>query len=196
PNMSTVHASRYLTPEDIKRLVKSDNADDRAVVSHKICRAMERSDLSDAERAAAQVIIRMMASDAAELVRRALGVTLRTSHLLPHDVALQLARDVSSIAAPVLTHSPLFTDEDLADIIRTGGPIPQVAVAHRDALSEAVTSVLTSNAVEEAVVIACANDNARFSPAGLSQVIDRLGTSAVVHKVLIHRNAVPISINE
>ncbi len=194
--MTTAHTSRYLTPEDIKRLVKSDNADDRAVVTHKICRAMERSELSEAERAAAHEIIRMMASDAAELVRRALAVTLRTSHLLPHDVALRLAKDVSSIAAPVLTHSPLFTDEDLADIIRTGGPIRQVAVAHREVLSETVTSVLTSDAVEEAVVIACANDNARFSPEGLSQIIDRFGTSAVVQKVLIHRQSLPISISE
>jgi uncharacterized protein (DUF2336 family) len=157
---------------------------------------MERSPLSDIERSAAQEIIRMLAQDAAELVRRALAVTLRTSELLPHDVAMKLAQDVTTVAVPVLTHSPLFTDKDLTDIIRTGGPVRQVAIAKRDILSETVTSSLAELAVEEAVVIACANDNAAFSEKGMGQVLDRFGTSEVVHSVLINRTALPVSISE
>ena len=185
-----------LSEIDIQRLVKSDNADDRAVATHKICRVMERAELTEAERGAAQEIIRMMAQDAAELVRRALAVTLRTSELLPHDVAMQLAQDVTTVAVPVLTHSPLFTDKDLAEIIRSGGPVRQVAVAKRAVLSETVTGVLAEAAVEEAVVIACANDNARFSDKGMEKVVDRFNESEVLHSVLINRATLPISISE
>ena len=88
---TSANARSPLSDDDIKRLVRSSNADDRAVATHKICRVMERSELGAGERAAAQEIIRMLAQDAAELVRRALAVTLRTSELLPHDVAMRLA---------------------------------------------------------------------------------------------------------
>jgi len=197
--MSALHqtATRSsLTESDIQRLVRSENADDRAVATHKICRVMERTDLSDIDRAAAQEIIRMLAQDAAELVRRALSVTLRTSDLLPHDVALRLAQDVITVAVPVLTHSPLFTDEDLTDIIRSGGSVRQVAIAKREILSEVVTATLADSAVEEAVVIACANDNAKFSDGGMNRVMDRFGTSEVVHSVLINRKTLPVSVSE
>ena len=185
-----------LSELDIKRLVRSENADDRAVATHKICRVMEKSGLSDTDRAAAHEIIRMLAADAAELVRRALAVTLRTSELLPHDVAMKLAQDVTTVAVPVLTHSPLFSDADLRELIVSGGPVRQVAIAKRDALSEAVTTTLAESAVEEAVVIACANDNARFSDGSMNRVMDRFGTSEVLHSVLINRAALPVSVSE
>ncbi len=193
---STIPSRTALSDVDIKRLVKSENADDRAVATHKICRVMEKSDMTDADRKAAQEIIRMLAQDAAELVRRALSVTLRTSDLLPHDVALKLAQDVTTVAVPVLTHSPLFSDEDLSVIIRSGGPVRQVAIAKRETLSEVVTTTLAESAVEEAVVIACANDNAKFSDGGMNRVMDRFGTSEVLHSVLVNRKLLPVSVSE
>ncbi|ESQ78028.1 DUF2336 domain-containing protein [Asticcacaulis sp. YBE204] len=190
-------ASRtFLSEQDIERLVKSDNADDRAVATHKVCRLMERSDLSEVERAAAQEIIRLLSEDAAELVRRALSVTLRTSGLLPHDVAMKLAQDVHTVAVPVLSHSPAFSDDDLSEIVRSGGPVRQVAIAKRDTLAEMVTTALADCAVEEAIVIACANDNARFSETGMTQVLDRFGASEVVHNTLVNRKALPVVVTE
>jgi uncharacterized protein (DUF2336 family) len=109
---------------------------------------------------------------------------------------MKLAQDAVSVAAPVISHSPLFSDADLAEIVRSGGPMRQVAVARRDHLSEIVTSVLAESAVEEAVVIACANDNARFSESGMDRILDRFGASEVVHSVLIHRASLPVSVSE
>ncbi len=193
---SASQARSPLSQADIQRLVKSENADDRAVATHKICRVMERAELNDGDRAAAQEIIRMMAHDAAELVRRALAVTLRTSDLVPHDVAMTLAQDVASVAVPLLSHSPLFSDKDLSEIIRSGGAARQIAIAKREALSETVTSALAEVAVEEAVVIACANDNARFSENSMGKVVDRFGESEVLHSVLINRATLPVAISE
>lgn len=196
-NAGNVASQRATLSElDIQHLMRSENADDRAVATHKICRLMERGDMTPDERSAAQEIIRMLAQDAAELVRRALAVTLRTSDILPHDVAMTLAQDVTTVAVPVLSHSPLFSDEDLAAIICSGGPVRQVAIARRESLSERVTTALADNAVEEAVVIACANDNARFSDDGLNRVMDRFTGSEVLHGVLINRKALPVSVSE
>ncbi|ESQ82705.1 hypothetical protein AEAC466_16330 [Asticcacaulis sp. AC466] len=194
--VTSFHHRTTLSDIDIERLVRSENADDRAVATHKICRVMERGRLGDTDRAAAQEIIRMLAQDAAELVRRALAVTLRTSELLPHDVAMKLAQDVVTVSVPLLTFSPIFSDEDLADIIRSGGPVRQIAVAKRETLSEVVTTALADNGVEEAAVIACANDNARFTEGGMNRVMDRFGTSEVLHSVLVNRKTLPVSVSE
>ena len=66
-----------LTDVDIRRLRKAADDDERAEAAHKLCRNMERAELGEEDRAAAQKILRMLANAAAELVRRALAVTLK-----------------------------------------------------------------------------------------------------------------------
>ena len=169
-----------LTDDDIRTLVRGTTADERAVAAHKICRHVEKADLTADEREQAQEILRVMAGDAAELVRRALAVTLRASPLVPHDVAMALARDVESVAFPILNFSPVFTDEDLIEIVRIGGPIRQVAIASRPMLSEQVTTTIVEHGVEDAVQLACANDNASFAEATLEAVVARFAKSEAV----------------
>ncbi|MFM8755246.1 MAG: hypothetical protein ACKODL_11270 [Phenylobacterium sp.] len=55
-------------------------------------------------------------------MRRALAVTLRASPVIPRALALKLAKDVDSVALPILSASPAFTDDDLIEIARLGGP--------------------------------------------------------------------------
>lgn len=185
-----------LSQADIQRLVKSENADDRAVAAHKLCRVMSRSELEATDRSAAQEILRILAEDTAELVRRALAVTLRSSPLLPRDVALKLAQDVHSVALPVLSFSPVFTDTDLAILVAQSEPIRQIAVAKRAELSEMVTEALSEHAVEQAVQIACANDNAKFQSKSLSRVIERFPQSQTIQAAIIERSDLPIEITE
>lgn len=185
-----------LTDVDVHTLVRGESADDRAAAAHKLCRRMEREPLSDRERSAAQDILRVMAADAAELVRRALAVTLKSSPLLPRDVALKLAADVESVAVPVLNFSPAFTDEDLVRLVRTAEPAKQVAVARRPALSEKLTGAIVESGAEAAVREACANDNARFSDRSLQRAVERFRGSEAVHSAIAHRKVLPIGVAE
>ena len=66
-----------LTEFDIRRLIKSTDEDERAAATHKLCRNMERVELTPEDREAAEKILRVLAHDAAELVRRAMAVTVR-----------------------------------------------------------------------------------------------------------------------
>src|SRR5262245_27581689 len=108
--MSTTRSA--LTDEDIRTLVKGATPDERAVAAHKLCRTIERAQLTDEERERAHDILRVMAHDAADLVRRAVAMTLKHSPVVPRDVALRLARDIESVSLPILSFSPSFTDED------------------------------------------------------------------------------------
>jgi uncharacterized protein (DUF2336 family) len=138
--MATTRAA--LTEHDIRMLVKGATPDERALAAHKLCRTIDRAELDEAQRALAAEILRVMAADAAELVRRALAVTLRNSPTLPTDVANRLARDVESVSLPVISFSPVFSDADLAEIVRLGGPVRQLAVAKRPRLSGKVAALL------------------------------------------------------
>jgi len=185
-----------LSEADIRRLVKGDSDDERASAAHKLCRTIEKAELTAEEREAAQDILRVLAADAAELVRRALAVTLKSSPLLPRDAALRLSRDVETVALPVVNFSPVFTDDDLAEIVRKGSIAKQSAVARREKLSPVVTEVIADIGAEEAVKIACANDNAAFSERSLNRVVDRFPASEDVTKALAFREILPVSVSE
>ena len=131
-----------LTEIDIRRLIKADDEDERAAAAHKLCRSMERLPLDDEGRAAAEKILRLLAEDAAELVRRALAVTLKASDLIPRDVARRLAADVDSIALPIIGCSPAFHDEDLIEIVQAGSAARQTAVALRPRVSRDVADAV------------------------------------------------------
>ena len=192
--MATTRAA--LTDVDIHQLVKGATADERAVAAHKLCRTMDRGLLSPEDRKAAEEILRVMAADAAELVRRALAVTLRSSPLVPRDVAMKLARDVESVSTPILSFSPVFTDEELQEIVRIGGPIRQVAIANRPMVSERVSATIVEHGVEKAVETLCANDNAHFADSTLKQVVERFAKSEAVLAAVAYRRALPLAVTE
>ena len=192
--MSVTRAA--LTDIDLRTLLKGATADERAVAAHKLCRVIDRAALDDEEREQAQDILRVMAADAAELVRRALAVTLKSSDILPRDVALRLAKDVESICLPVLNFSPAFTDDDLTEIVRLGGPVRQVAIAKRPRISEKVTAAIVELGVEQAVETVCANDNATFSERTLQSALDRFEKSERVLAAVAYRNALPLAVTE
>jgi uncharacterized protein (DUF2336 family) len=184
-----------LTDSDIRTLVRGATEDERAAAAHKLCRRMDGG-VAEEEREAAYEVLRMMAADAAELVRRALAVTLKTSTILPRDVALKLAQDVESISLPILHNSPVFTDEDLAEIVRVSPAVKQMAVARRATLGEPVTAALVEHGCEEAVKAACANDNALFSEAALRHACDRFAEAEGVTAAIAFRKVLPLSIGE
>ncbi|WP_293904328.1 DUF2336 domain-containing protein [Phenylobacterium sp.] len=185
-----------LTDEDIRTLVKGATPDERALAARKLCATMERAPLSDEDRALAADILRVMAADAAELVRRAIAETLQASTVVPRDVALKLSRDVENICLPMLAFSPAFTDDDLAEIVRLGGPVRQVAIAQRPTLSPRVTDAIVEHGGERAVTAACANAGAEFTEDALQRVVDRFETAERVLAAVAYRNALPLSVTE
>lgn len=185
-----------LTESDIRRLIKSDLEDERAAAAHKLCRNMERMALDDVEREAAQKILLVLALDAAELVRRAVAVTLKASDLMPREAARRLAGDVDSVALPIINSCPAFTDDDLIEIVRAGTALRQVAVASRPRVPRDVATVLAAEGRQEAVAALAANDNADMSETALGVALDRFGDAPEVISALAYRQVLPLSVTE
>ncbi len=185
-----------LTPEDIRRLVRGDNPEERALAAQKICRRIDAMDLSPEDHESAQQIMHMLALDTAELVRRALAVTLRNSPKLPRDIALRLANDVDAVAVPVLQNSPVLTDEDLVEIVLAGSPEKQVAIARRPALGEGLTEVIALYGVKPAVESVALNEGATFSNEAYAGLLNRFANDDDIKGALISRSTLHLHVTE
>jgi uncharacterized protein (DUF2336 family) len=194
--MTIVTMRASLTDSDIRTLIKGPTEEARAHAALKICRCVEDAQLSPEERAHAEGILAIMADDAAVLVRRALAVALKNSPKLPHEIATKLARDVETIALPIILNSPMLTDSDLVEIVRTCPPSKQVAVASRPHLSVVVTGAIAEHAAPEAVQRAIANDNAEFDETGLEIVLNRFAGVSAITGAMVHRGELPLNITE
>jgi uncharacterized protein (DUF2336 family) len=178
----------------VRRMLKASDPIERARDVGGLCEIMDRAPLTPADTLAAQEILRVLAEDVAEVVRAAVSVTLKASDLLPRDVALRLARDADAVALPLLVNSPVFTDQDLIDVIAAGEAPRQIAVARRPKLSAVVCAAIADQGVEEAVRAACSNDNADFDARSLDRVVERFPGSEPVVVALAGRRKLPPAI--
>ena len=194
--MSVQSLRPQLTEQDIHRLIKGDTPEQRASVAHRVCRRIALDVLSDKERAYAQEIMGILADDAADLVRRTLSITLRNSPILPREIALKLAQDIEAVAIPILQDSPVFTDEDLIELVLSVTAAKQAAIAGRDTLSGTLTEVISEHGSLEAIRVLTSNSGADWTDKAYDDTLRRHGSDEIVQKGLIGREFIPTHIAE
>ena len=194
--MSVQSIRPQLTEQDIERLMRGETPEQRASVAHRVCRRIALDVLSDREKAFAEEIMGILAEDSADLVRRTLSVTLRNSPVLPREIALKLAQDIEAVAIPVLQDSPVFTDEDLIELVLAVTAAKQAAIANRDTLSITLTEVISEHGAVEAVRAASRNEGAEYSDKAFDDTLRRFGQDEIVQTGLIKREFIPTHIAE
>ena len=187
---------RSLSQADVTRLLSDSSPRTRARTTAKIAAEFDAAALSEAERRIAEDIFRTLVKDTEVLVREALAAHLKSTPELPHDVALALARDVDSVALPVLKFSEVLTDDDLIEIVRGQEPAKQVAIAQRTGVSEAVSDALVDTGNEVAVAHLVGNEGAALSEDAFERVIDNYNESTSVADSLARRPNLPPAISE
>lgn len=183
-----------LREEDVARLLANPTADIRAEIAVKI--AGQHPDLSESQRQLAEEIFRLMVKDAEVRVREALARQLKENPLVPHDVALTLARDVEAVALPILQFSEVLTDEDLVEIVKSQGAEKQVAVARRAHVSAHVADALVETHNEAVVATLVSNEGAELTETALQKVVDEFGASEAVGAPLVQRRGLPVTVAE
>jgi uncharacterized protein (DUF2336 family) len=152
--------------------------------------------MTDEDRDSARQVLDLICSDTAALVRRALAVTLRNSPKLPRDIALKLAKDIDVIAVPILKNSPVITDEDLVEIVLSGSPEKQVAIAQRPTLGEGLTEVITLYGSKQAVEACTRNEGAAFSDDAYAGLMKRFSNDDDIKGALVGRSVLPLHVTE
>jgi len=185
-----------LTPADVTRLLKDRSPESRTVTAEKVAAQYGASSLTEGERALAEAIFRVMVRDAEVRVREALSVHLKESPLVPNDIALSLAKDVDSVALPILRYSEVLSDADLIEIVRSQQPSKQIAIAGRRAVSAEVADALVDTENTEAVAILVSNDGADLSEKSLEKVVRNYGGEERIQTGLVHRASLPVTVVE
>jgi len=211
--------TKPLSMSDADKLLHEPSAEDRGAIVNKIAGQFMAGELTDRERTIANQIFRLLLNDVEVRVRRAMAEALRDTPLLPHDIALALARDLSEVAAPILQSSEVLTDDDLVEIIRNpvgaklvgvdGDPdlmmitqdrdpddAKHLAIARRSTVSWRVSAALVENGNEDVAVVLVENDGADLTGQVAQRVVDRFGSSSRVQTALIDRTAVPVTVME
>src|SRR5882757_5544385 len=118
--------------------VRTAPAGERAEATRALARAWLISDLSEDDRAAAEGALLMLLDDGSPLVRRTMAEVFARSVDAPPAIVQALSVDQASVALPILEHSPLLIDAALVDIVATGNPETQCAIARRAGLPSSI----------------------------------------------------------
>lgn len=189
-------AERKLTAEDVQRLLEEPSGDVRAETAGKLAAQFEDTTLTEAERKLAEDIFRLMVRDAEVRVREALARNLKENALVPHDIAVALARDVDSVALPMLESSEVLTAADLVDIVRGRDPERQKAVARRKSVQAEVADALIEEGDAEVAATLAGNEGADLTERSLLRMVDRFGDEPSVQHPLVHRHRLPVTVSE
>ncbi len=185
-----------LSQDDIQRLITGETSEERAGIAHRLCRRIATDALTQDERTHAEEIIKILAADAADLVRRTLAVALRNSPRLPRDVALKLAQDIEAVALPVLEHSPSFTDEDLIELVLAVTSAKQSAIAAREHVNAELCEIISQHSSAEAVETLARNRGASWTHKAFESSIERFPKDEAVTSAIVQREHIPVHIAE
>lgn len=141
-------------------------------------------------------ILETLARDSSIRVRRSLADAIRHMFDVPHDLAAGLARDPERrVAAPVLRHSPVLTDDDLVDIVEDGAADwAHQAIAARENVSERVSAALVDAGANPTVTRLLKNDTADIGDPALETIVERAPAVEAWHEPLVKRPRLPLGL--
>lgn len=141
-------------------------------------------------------ILETLMRDSSIRVRRSLSDAVRHMFHVPHDIAVGLARDPERrVAAPVLRHSPVLSDDDLVDIVEDGAADwAHQAIASRDTVSERVSAALVDAGATPTVTRLLKNESADIGDPALEAIVDRAADVEAWHEALVKRPRLPLGL--
>lgn len=183
--------SGSLSTSDVSLLLSDGSESTRATIAAKVAEQFSNSSLTPRELALAQDILGLLVQDVSRHVREALSCSLAHIPGAPHDVVVALARDVEEVAMPVLEFSSVLTEEDLIDLVQSGGSSKQCAIARRESVPAPVSDALVKMGDREAIKTLVSNGRAVIGEEALSCVVEIFGDDDEVAEPLGRRADMP-----
>jgi uncharacterized protein (DUF2336 family) len=197
PTTELLPAPFCAKPDIVRRFlawVQTAEADARAQGASALARAYLYSDLPASVRAEAVLAMAGLLDDSSVCVRRALAEALCRAHDAPRALVLALAADESEAARPVLQHSPVLTDADLADCVAGGDVAAQIALARRFYLPPRAKAALAETGQFDAVRALVVNFEIDLPAKLLQQNFARFGDDPSLRDGLLERPALPAAL--
>jgi len=173
--------------------VRNASPGERAEATSALARAYLHSDLSADDLAAAEGAMIMLLDDPSPLVRRAMSDVFASAQKAPRVVVHALAADQPEVAIPVLSRSPLLLEDDLIDLIATGQPQAQAAIAGRMMLPCTLAAAIAEVGTAEACLTLLENPDATIRPFSVDRMVERFGHLAPIRENLLARDDLPMA---
>jgi uncharacterized protein (DUF2336 family) len=180
--------------ELIAQLIEEGSWTARAKSLERLATRFAEERLEEAEWLAITDAFRIALYDAEPLVRRVLAESVKSVSAVPRDILVALARDVAPVAAPVLQHSRLLSEDDLMQIVVRGTSAHRLAIAGRPLLSGRVAEALLSFGERSVILQLVANDGAAISETALHRLIDQYAETPAIIEGIAKRRLLPVSI--
>ena len=192
PEVRREIAENVTTPRQADQILVEDTDDEvRLRLARKISRLAP--DLTGYQQDMLQLatleVLEKLAKDQLPRVRQIIAEEVRHLDNMPHSLIRNLAEDVELVvAAPVLEYSPLLSDVDLVEIIRSH-PVQGAlgAIAQREGVTETVTDAIAEADDEAALARLLANDSAQIREETLDEIVDGAASRPPLHEPLVNR---------
>lgn len=136
----------------------------------------------------ARLVEKIEAAALAELSER-----LAQAVQAPGGLIRQLAgNDAIAVAAPVLTHSPVLTSDDLAAIAESKGQEHLLAIAQREEIDPVVTDILIDRGNSDVLHSVAGNAGAAFSDSGYARLIQKSHADMALGEIIAGRNDISL----
>ena len=182
------------TREIIADLIEQASWTARAKLLERLGTRFTEGALPEAEWQAITDAFRIALYDAEPLVRRVLAESVKTAPDLPPDVLLALAGDIAAVAAPVLEHSRLLSEEEILPIALNGSTAHRFAIAARPLISGHISEALAKFGERTVIQRLIANDGAIIGEMTLHRLLDKFPDVPAIGEAIGRRRLLPVSI--
>lgn len=185
-------AANPSAPPQANRLLADDKDDDvRVELARKVGRLLPDLSANATEwmRDLTIETLERLARDTLPRVRQALAEEIKALDCVPRRVIKALARDIESVAAPVLEYSPLLSDNDLVEIISSAqASFALLAIAKRKPLRPSVAEAIATALDVPAVAELLLNSSAEIRHQTLDKIVQHAERIREWHLPLVLRN--------
>ncbi len=147
--------------------------------------------LTEAERDVAWGIARQLVEDTSQMVREELAVSLCNRPDLPKDLAQQLARDADQVSSAFLAKTPVFTDDELCELVRIVSDKVRRAIASRPVLEARLANLLAELGDSEVASVLISNKGAQLGISGYKAIIERFTAEPSLLEKMAMRSELP-----
>lgn len=177
---------------DLIALAREDSSDKRRDLLREITDCFFARAPEPGEAPLYDDVLTRLAEEMEAGVRAELGRRFAESAVAPRGLIRRLANDDEiAVAGPVLSRSPVLTDEDLLAVVRTKGQGHLQAVSVRPTVSEAVSEVIVERGDDATLGVLLENDGARLSRRASETAVDRAKANPALHEAVVNRRRLP-----
>jgi uncharacterized protein (DUF2336 family) len=183
-----------ISQEDFFRLKQNPQPYARAAIAQKIANCFDVGTSDSAEYKVAAEIAMYLQKDKNEMVRMALAKGLYQSSTAPKKLILLLANDdEDQVVIPILRHSPLLEDNDLAVLVKEmESQVRLAAIAERRFLSTVMSALVAEKAYEKVSVSLLDNETSKISNATYLRIASLHKQSKMVLQQMMKRVPMPV----